>query len=362
MRYDARKTTWERLLKTANTRIIYPFDEKPETGAVRGIRDGLFWMRCALPFELKHINLWLIEGPDGWSIIDAGLNSPDTRAQWDAVFADKITAEKPVENILVTHFHPDHFGLAGWLAERTGVTPVMTAGEWAMVQSLTGAGSEEELEHLYRPYYETAGVDRQTLEQLIERRLGYKKSVYAPPAAVRHVHDGDVLRLGGCDWRVVEGFGHSPQHACLYNAADRIFIAGDVVLPGITPNISFFPGNPAGHDPVAGYIETLGRLRATIPDDVLVLPSHGEPFTGLHTRIDNLVGHHDKRCARIHAILSDGPKTAFETMHALFAHRQLSVSDLFFALSETLAHLVYDIRRGKVAESMDKGRILYRLP
>lgn len=339
-----------------------PLFPKPEAGTATRIADGLYWLRFDLPFALNHVNVWLLDGgAAGWTIIDSGFNDAPTLAAWEKVFAQTI-GTKPVEKIFMTHFHPDHFGLAGWLHDKTKAPVEMTAGEWRMVQSLTDDDSVERLTQMYKPYYTHAGVTDDMMEKLLNRRMKYRSVIHPPPPQVETVHPDMEITLAGRTWRIIGGYGHSPEHASLYNAADKIFIAGDMVLPFITPNISFFPGNPPGHDPVAGYMETLERIRREVPDDVLVLPSHGIPFYGLHDRIDAILAHHSERLEKIAQILSQGPQTGYSAMQALFAHRELNSGDVFFALGETVAHLIYGVRRGQVVEKFEQNQIIYQQP
>jgi glyoxylase-like metal-dependent hydrolase (beta-lactamase superfamily II) len=334
----------------------------PAAGTTLEVAPGLHWLRFSLPFALDHINVWLLDGPKGWTIIDSGFNQAESIAEWEQVLAAQMPPEK-IENIFITHFHPDHFGLAGWLADKNkNATIHMTPAEWHMVQALTDPDSADRLEEIYRPYYTQSGVPDDLLETLIDRRMGYKKIIHAPPAAVSHVHPDDTITLAGRDWQIIGGYGHSPEHASLYNAKDNILIAGDMVLPYITPNISFFPGNSQGEDPVGAYLDTLARIADAVPDDALVLPSHGIPFQGLRKRTDQITAHHHQRLEKLHAVLKDnGPQTGYAAMQGLFAHRELKTGDVFFALGETLAHLIYSLRRGEVIETMEEGRILYQL-
>lgn len=336
--------------KNSETAVTSPAIE----GIPAEVAPGIFRLCVPLPFELSHINLWLLESTAGWSIVDTGFNYGETITHWDNVFGGLLKG-KPVENIFLTHFHPDHVGLAGWLAARTGITPHMTAGEERMMRSLMDEGA---LDALYRPYYIEAGLDGTLLAEMLERRMSYKKIVHAPPEKMITVRLGDIVTLGGRAWKVIGGGGHSPEHACLYNAADNIFIAGDAVLPGITPNISFFPGNPPGHNPMADYFETLARIEKEVPDSVLVLPSHGEPFYGLHKRIEEMRQHHLRRSRKVQEICAE-PKTALQVMEALFAHRTLSKADLFFALGETLAHLIWDERKSIISINKNANLNLY---
>lgn len=331
----------------------------PQAGRTSEVAAGLRWARFNLPFALDHVNVWLLDGgADGWTVVDTGFNDEPTRAQWDSVFETTI-GTRPVEKIFMTHFHPDHFGLTGWLHQKTQAPVFMTPGEWQMVQHLTDDDSAGRLEQIYRPHYRHAGLGEDMLEKLMTRRTGYRSVISPPPPQTEAVHPDDTVTLAGRRWDIIGGYGHSPEHASLYCADDALFIAGDMVLPFITPNISYFPGHPPGHDPLALYMDTLARIRVQVPDDVLVLPSHGIPFRGLHARIAAIQAHHEERLQRLAAILADRPLTAYGAMQQLFAHRSLNTGDIFFALGETLAHLIYDVRRGKIVETLAENKILY---
>ncbi|MBW7911996.1 MAG: MBL fold metallo-hydrolase [Alphaproteobacteria bacterium] len=338
-----------------------PIFPQPAAAEVTQIADGFYWARFSLPFALDHVNVWLLDGgEDGISIIDSGFNDAPTIAQWEALFAAAPLKGRAVENLFFTHFHPDHFGLAGWLHNKTGARVQMTPGEWRMVQSLTDADNVERLEQLYRPYYNHAGVAEDVLEKLLNRRMGYRSVIHPPPPSIETVHPAQTVILGGHAWRIIGGYGHSPEHASLYCAEEKLFIAGDMVLPFITPNISYFPGNAPGHDPVNLYMETLEAIRAEVPDDVLVLPSHGIPFRGLHERVEDILAHHHHRLDKLSQVLAEGPQTGYAAMQGLFAHRQLKSGDVFFALGETIAHLVYEVRRGNVVEKFEENKIIYQ--
>lgn len=325
------------------------YSGQPDSGEFIEISKNFNWLRMPLHFELNHINLWLIEGADGWAAVDSGFNTPESVNTWDKILINNFK-NKELKSVFITHFHPDHFGLAGWLHGRTGVIPYMAAGEFAMVDHLTNPASAEHLKSIYQLYFKESGVNFNLLDELVKKRMLYRQIISPPPVEVQTVKDGDIVGLSDMEWEVVVGNGHCPEHACLYNAKDKFFISGDIVLPDISPNISFFPGNAPDHDPVADYLATLDRVREKIPDDVTVFPSHGVPFKGLHQRIVELKQHHERRFTKMHEVLEGRSLSAFEVMSGLFAHRgDLKGSDLFFGLGETLAHLVYEVRRGRIS-------------
>lgn len=332
------------------------FDFVPENGQAVPLGGDIYWLRMPLPFELNHINLWLMESAGGWTIVDTGFNFAETLQHWDALFAG-LLAKKPVERLFVTHFHPDHFGLAAMLEKRTGVPVQMTEKEFAMACTLTGEMNIDTLERQYTSYYTEAGLADDLRIEMIARRFGYRKMVPAIPAAISAAKPGTAVALGGNMWKIIGGYGHSPEHACLYSAEQKLFISGDIVLPSISPNISLYPGGSG--DPVGAYLESLDRIEAEVPDDVTVLPSHGVPFKGLHRRLDELRQHHARRFQRLREVLADRPRTAFDAMTGLFAHRALAGSDVFFALGETLSHLAHEEQRGKVTKTMRDGIALY---
>lgn len=338
------------------------YDFIPENGEAPEILPGLRWMRMPLPFDLNHVNIWLLETPQGFSIVDTGFNFEEGLDGWQRVF-DTVIGGKKVEQLFITHFHPDHFGLAGWVVDRTGVKIQMTAPEYELARSLTDPAAQEMLESIYRPYYSAAGLTNDVMDAMLSRRFTYSKVIYPMPQAYSAVKPGDTVRLGGRDWLIIGGYGHSPQHASLYCAAEKIFIAGDMVLPDISPNISYFPDKFYSEDPLGVYLETLENIRRLVPDDTLVLPSHGVPFFGLHKRIEELKHHHQRRLEKLRKVLAAGPLTGHDAMVGLFSHRVISkASDIFFALGETLAHLVHDVKNGRLVKTTENGIDYYQLP
>lgn len=313
--------------------VRYVEEGWPGPGEAREVAPGVHWLRMPLPFKLDHINLWLLEDGDGWTIVDSGICRDDVKQAWERIFAT-CCADRPVKRIIVTHFHPDHLGLAGWLVERCGVELWASLGEWAFGRMLS-LDDGEQARQSFHGFYRAAGFDQAMMQLVDERAHAYKQRVSPVPAAIRRIRDGDELEVNGRSWRVIVGTGHSPEHACLHCGSLGVLISGDQVLPRISPNISVWPQEPEAN-PLKLYLDSLSRFRS-LPAHTLVLPSHDRPFVGLYPRLDQLAHHHDDRLAKTLDACAL-PRTAVEVLNGLF-HREFDSHQLFFAIGESLAHL-----------------------
>jgi glyoxylase-like metal-dependent hydrolase (beta-lactamase superfamily II) len=342
--------------------LDYPWGESlPATGSVLEIAPGLLWLRMGLPFALNHINLWLLEDDvetdsgmvHGWTVIDCGISSDDTRAAWEQIFAGHLRG-LPVVRVLVTHCHPDHVGLADWLCRRWQAPLWMTHGEYSFARMMTAALPGVEGTAMV-PHFRRHGLtDPDMLEQLGARRRYYATLVPAVPESYRRLHDGATVRIGGSDWQVITGFGHSPEHAALFSPERNILIAGDMVLPRISTNVSVFAIEPEAN-PVQEYLDSLARY-APLPDDTLVLPSHGKPFRGLHIRIGQLRDHHEARLAEVMEACRR-PQSAADIVPIMF-RRPLDSHQISFAMGEALAHLHKLWFDGLLARRRDEDGVL----
>ena len=315
------------------TPLDHPWPEPPAPAATIQVAPGIQWLRMPLPFQLNHINLWLLEDGPGWVIVDTGVGLPDTRALWDRLFAERLDG-RPVTRVVVTHFHPDHIGNAGWLTERWGVHLWCTQGEYLSARLASQRTSPEDfaprLEHFRRN-----GAGEDALSRLAGRGNHYPGLVPSVPIEFHCLREGDVLTIGGRRWQVFIVRGHAPEHACLWSAEDDVLISGDQVLPKITTNVSVWAEQP-WENPLKLYLDSLARFRPMSPG-TLVLPSHGLPFRGLHERIAMLRDHHAARLSETLDALRE-PHSAAEMVPVLF-HRQLDTHQLGFAMGEALAHL-----------------------
>jgi glyoxylase-like metal-dependent hydrolase (beta-lactamase superfamily II) len=336
----------------STTRLTYPLDEKPEIGGTVEIVPGVRWLRLPLPFMLNHINVWLLRDGDGWALVDTGIFTKTTREIWKDVLARELDG-LPLTRILVTHLHPDHVGCAGWLARKFGLELCMTREEYLLCRVLvadTGKPAPPEGVRFYR----AAGFDAGALDRYVEN-FGMFGRVVAPlPESYRRLQEGDLLQIGEHTWEIVVGRGHSPEHACLLCRELRLVIAGDQLLPTISSNVSVYPTEPAAN-PLSYWFESLHRLRAILPPDLLVLPAHGNPFTGAHRRLEELIDEHETGLARLRE-LGREPRRAVDVFPALFKAR-INDRNLIMAAGEAVSHLNYLLERGEFEVSQDTSGV-----
>jgi glyoxylase-like metal-dependent hydrolase (beta-lactamase superfamily II) len=331
------------------------FDAAPEYGEPVALDEGLWWLRLQLPFALNHVNLVLAEDDDGWTLVDTGLGDLPTRAVWDAVLSG-LLGGRPVRRVLVTHFHPDHAGQAGWLCARSGAELSMSRSEWLTCRALALDDSDGYVaasEQAYR----RAGLGEALVERQRQRRNPYRRSVTEPPATFTRISAGETLNMAGSTWRVLIGEGHAPEQITLYSAERKLLLAADQVLPRISPVIGVWAAEPDA-DPLGDFLRTLGQYRE-LPDDCQVMPAHGLPFVGLHERLGQLARHHEERLERALAACAE-PADAARVLGALFP-RPLDAYQTGFALAETLAHLNRLLREGLLQRWTNKDGVLLYL-
>jgi glyoxylase-like metal-dependent hydrolase (beta-lactamase superfamily II) len=341
---------------TERAGLVYPHGAHvPDDGRLLQVADGVFWLRMPIPFSLDHINLWVLDGGDHWAIVDTGFPVPQAKAYWRALFEGPL-AGKPVGRVIVTHYHPDHIGLAGWLTSRWQVPLEISRGEFLLARVLTLDNSPCPPDDVVA-FYARLGWPEPEVEALRTSEWGrFGKGVHRLPTGYHRLRAGDRLFIGGRQWDVVVGSGHSPEHVCLHDVAGGLLISGDQVLPRITSNVSVYPTEPDA-DPLGEWLDSIARLK-TLPDTTLVLPAHNEPFLGLHARLDQLAAdHHRKLEALIEACAE--PLSAHGSFATLF-RRPIQRDELQMASGEALAHLTWLHRRGQIAPETCDGVTRYR--
>jgi glyoxylase-like metal-dependent hydrolase (beta-lactamase superfamily II) len=330
--------------------LTYPHSTPPATGEAIEVAAGVLWMRLAMPMSLNHVNVYAVEDASGWAIIDTGLGLASTREEWEAILSGPLSG-RPVTRVICTHMHPDHIGLAGWLCDRFDAPLLMTRLEYVTARMLladTGRPAPESGARFYR----AAGWDEAQVETYRREFGQFGRAVSPLPTGFVRLREGDRLAIGQDSWRVVVGEGHSPEHACLWREADGVVLGGDQILPRISSNVSVWPTEPDA-DPLGDWLASLQRMKTIFPDEVLVLPSLGEPFFGVQARLDALLRGHQIALRRLMKSLRS-PKRAIDVFPALFA-RPVDDSVLGMATGESLAHLNHLLRQGDVVRTCDDG-------
>lgn len=341
----------------ARAELHFDCGDAPATGQAKEVADGVWWIRMPLPFSLNHINLWALRDGEGWALVDTGIRSSVTTDAWGALFAGPL--QGPITRVFVTHMHPDHIGMAGWLTRKFDCRLWISRLEYLTCRALvadTGRDAPDDAIDFYR----RAGWSNEAIETYKTRFGGFGKAIYTMPDSFRRLADGDEIMIGGDPWRVVIGRGHSPEHACLYCPRRKLLISGDQVLAGISSNVSVYPTEPDA-DPLSDWLASLDKLRREVADDVLVLPAHNQPFRGLHARLAQLKRSHHDALARLRETLGE-PRRAVDVFGALFA-RPITADPMLMSLAtgEALADLNYLIGRGEVSAAVgDDGCLWYR--
>jgi glyoxylase-like metal-dependent hydrolase (beta-lactamase superfamily II) len=333
--------------------LHYPFAEPPAPGTVTEVAPGVLWLRMPLPFVLNHINLWLLEDGEGWTVVDSGFATDEARGHWDRILTQNLRG-KPVTRVIITHFHPDHIGLCDWLCKRYNAMAWMTKAEFLQAHTVWARGVTTGPE-LLRDMMVHHGLDAPRLKWIAERENLYPRGVPSLPSMHGRLRENDVVTIGSHDWRVIIGHGHSPEHASLYCESLGVFIAGDMLLPRISTNVSVWPAEPEA-DPVGDFLDSLSRY-ATLPPETLVLPAHGLPFRGLHARVQALHAHHQVRLDHVLAAC-ERPQAAVDMLPVLF-DRTFDDHHVLFAMGEAIAHLNYLTHRG-VLRRLTSGSGMYQ--
>lgn len=337
--------------------LEYPFSALPSPGTVLQVAPGVHWVRMPLPFQLDHINLWLLEdeagGKPAWTIVDCGIADPGTRGHWEALFRG-VMAGRPVRRVIVTHYHPDHAGNAAWLCERFGAELWMTQGEY-LTAHVVRAGAAGYTPEAVLGVFRKNGLAEEQYAKMAKRGNRYPQLVPEFPHAYRRVLDTDRLAIGGREWRPIIGHGHAPEHLSLYCERLNLLIAGDMLLSTISTNVSVWSVDPEG-DPLRLFLESVARYRE-LPADVLVLPSHGKPFRGARTRVAELEAHHEAHFEALEQVLGHGAQSAGELLPVLF-RRPLDVHQTFFAMGEAIAHLHYLYYAGRATRALGADGVM----
>ncbi len=321
----------------------FPFEHPPEEGCCTEIADGVLWIRLPLPMALDHVNVYALRDGGGWTLVDTGVLSRRGIGIWESLLRGPLEGKSV--NVIVTHHHPDHVGMAGWFQANRGSRLTATRTSWLYARMLT-LDVQEAWPSETLAFYRKAGMVPRILERrLSSRPYNFADSVHPMPLGFKRIRDGDVLDIGGRSWRVVVGDGHSPEQATLWSEDDGLVIAGDQVLPGISPNLGVYPTEPDA-DPVGEWLESCEKFARLAREDHLVLPGHKLPFTGLPARLNQLIEHHHLALGRLLKHLSE-PSTAHDCFQPLYK-REVGDGEYGLALVEAVAHLNHLFQAGRI--------------
>jgi glyoxylase-like metal-dependent hydrolase (beta-lactamase superfamily II) len=314
------------------------------------VAEGIFQVQLPLPFPLRIVNSYALRDGDGWVIIDTGINYPAGRAAWQAALVKLEIVPKMIERIILTHGHPDHYGMAGWLAEQSGATVQLAPLEQEFVRTAwhLGAANEQAIVEFFQAH----GMPTELAEQ-VRHSMAETRAMTLPWPATSAIEPGVSIQIGARSFEVIATPGHSDQHLAFYCAKERLLLCGDAVLIKITPNISLWPhGRP---DPLADYLHSLDLL-ATLHVD-LALPGHGPLIRAFGERLAELHAHHHERLEIMERATGAGA-TAFSICTAVFPTSALSPHQMRFAMAETLAHLEYLVGVGRLERAGEMYRRL----
>ena len=336
--------------------LRYPFETKPPIGEPIEVADGVYWVRMELPYALDHINLWLLRDGDGWTVIDTCVDMDSSRAHWEKLF-DGFMQGKKIKKVIVTHLHPDHVGLAGWLVKRFDARFYMSRTDYLMCRAMAGDTGKKAPEEGVR-FYRAAGFDDYALDRYRERFGGFGEHIHPLPQAYNRIRQDDVLEIDGRKWRIEIGSGHAPEHACLYNEELNVLISGDQVIPRISSNVSLFPTEPYGN-PLQDWLDSCERLKSVLPADTLICPAHNEPFYGLHERLQALIDGHERSLARLMDVCAEPRKATDGKVFSVLFKRRIGREVFFMASGESLAHLMCLVHRGQLRMDFDENGVCY---
>ena len=316
-----------------------------QTDSLVKVAEGIYQVQLPLPFALRIVNCYLLDNGDGtWTILDTGLNYAAGQEVWQATFEALGLAPRQISQIVLTHIHPDHFGMAGWLQQMSGAPVRLSQREADAAYEFWGDANNryrsltEQMDH--------AGVAAEMTEQ-ITTGVGFMLTMTTPhPEQTEIIAPGERVRMGGRDFTAIFAPGHSDGQLMFYDAGDRLLLSADHVLMKITPNIGLWPETDP--HPLGRFLASLREVRTL--DVRLALPGHRALITDWHGRIEEIIAHHEERLEHtLDAV--DAGATGYEIAAKLFDFQRLSVHEMRFALVETLAHLDYMIDQGQVRQS-----------
>ena len=309
---------------------------------------------------LRAINAYLIKADDGWVLVDCGWNADDVMEALQGALRDVGIGLDDIRRLVITHYHTDHYGMAGTLLRLGKMRMLMHRIDWLHVK--TRMADRETLDHDLYGWLELNGFDMALLNDEHRQALdGFLRYTVVEPD--EQLEDGMTIDLGDRELRVVWTPGHTAGHICLFDAERRALVAGDHVLDPISPSVGL--SRPEQGNPLGEFLDSLHKVSKLEAD--LVMPAHGRPFEGLQRRVAELLVHHELREQTMLDALVGGPQTGTQVAEkSPWTRREVHLSELppfqqRMAVTETLAHLAELEAHGKVQARRRNGHIYFEL-
>ncbi|MCR8629647.1 MBL fold metallo-hydrolase [Paenibacillus radicis (ex Xue et al. 2023)] len=305
--------------------------------------ESIYQIKAPLPFPLRWVNSYLIRGKDGYTLIDPGLHTEAAEQFWEQAMHELGIGFRDIEQIVLTHHHPDHYGLAGYFQERSDAPVRMSAIGYEQVGLLWGEGQPMTASLLR--LFTRHGMPEEMLLSMQDHMDSFV-SLVSPQPKVSIMTIGDSIMLGDHEYATLHTPGHAAGHVCFYRAETKEMLCGDHVIPQISPNVSYLPGS-IDENPLGSFLQSLEAIGRY--DVAWAYPGHREPFEKFSLRTQELIQHHESRLELMREMLLERPLTAYEVCRNTFGNK-LTLHQLRFALSETLAHLIYMRESGKIKQ------------
>ncbi len=334
--------------------ITYPYKRKPKNNTFKEIAPRVYWLRLGMPFSLDHINLWLIEEDNYWTLVDTGPNTSTSKTAWQEIFSTQLQ-NKPIKQIICTHSHPDHVGLAGWICENQSAKLLISKGEFEFYHQIFANNKPTSIAQA-QTFYQQAGASDDQIKSYFKHIKIFSNLISLMPSSYQQLQHNDGITLGKYQWQVHIGRGHSPEHICLFCEELNLFISGDQLLPTISSNISVWPTQPNAN-PMADFFLSCQDISKVINNQTLVLPSHGLPFYGGENRLNTLSEDAKQDMACLYDFCLQ-PRTVSETFPILFK-ANIDENNLMLAFGEALASLNYLCAQGRIIATPDENGIKY---
>jgi glyoxylase-like metal-dependent hydrolase (beta-lactamase superfamily II) len=316
--------------------------------------DGIWQVKVPLPFPLQWVNAYVLTGRAGVTVIDPGLHTAEAEARWMEATETIGFSWSDVASVVLTHHHPDHYGLAGWMQQRTNAPVKLSAEAWEQACRLWGADQAAATADATLALFLLHGYPDGSTAAMQDHLESFVAFVSPQPIRFETIAYGDRVPLGDAMYEALHTPGHAGGHLSFWDAASGRLFCGDHVLPGITPNVSLLPfGDP---NPLGTYLASLDA--AAVLPVTQAYPGHREPFAHYAERVQAIRAHHEERLRKME-LLVEAPATGYEVCRTLFGNK-LSVHQLRFALSETIAHLLYLERTKRTRSFRDDSVIRFQ--